>query len=257
MPFELHHVRFQYGDKIVLDDVSLTLAAGKFHGIVGPNGSGKTTVLDLLIRHKTPAAGNIFYRGKPLGQYARSRLAREMALVPQDFYTNFPYTAAEIVMMGRYPHIPRFNAPSAADREIVGDIMQRTDTARFKRRMVTALSGGERQRVIVARALAQDTPVLLLDEATSNLDIHHSLKVLALAAERVRHGERTVVAVMQDINLAALYCDDLIFMQNGRIAAQGSVQTVLTPETLREVFDVETRVYEDAFCGARQVVFRS
>jgi len=255
--FELHNIRFSYADKPVIDGMSLSIPPGKFCGIVGPNGCGKTTVLDLLIRHKVPAAGSIVYQGKDLAKYSRKRLAMEIGLVPQDFYINFPFTAHEVVMMGRYPHIPRFNAPSAEDRQMVETIMAQTDVAGFKNRLVTALSGGERQRVVIARALAQDPAVLLLDEATSNLDINHSLKLLRVAARGVKKKDKTVVAVMQDINLASMFCDYLIFMRHGQIVTHGATESVLTPDTIQDVFDVEAQVFEDDFSGCRQVVFKN
>jgi iron complex transport system ATP-binding protein len=159
-------------------------------------------------------------------------------------------------MMGRYPHIPRFAAPSSDDVNILQNVMQLTETDKFSDRYITELSGGERQRVIFARALAQDTPVLILDEATSNLDINFSISLLNIAGHRVKTNENTVVAVMQDINLAAGYCDYLIFMSEGKIAAHGATPTVLNSETLRTVFNIEAKVYQEPYSRSLQVVFR-
>ena len=256
MLLELKNIRFSYPEKTVLKDISLTLKPEKFYGIIGPNGCGKTSLLDLIIGHKTPSEGTVYYRGKQLRRYARKDLAREIALVPQNFYINFPFTAAEIVMMGRYPHIPRFHAPGSQDRLAVNRIMDETGVAEFSNRYVTSLSSGERQRVVFARALAQDAGVLLLDEASSNLDVNHALNLLNIAALGVSQRGKTVIAVMQDINLAALYCEHLIFMKQGGIVLEGPTVEVLTPETIREVFGVETKVYREAFSGASQVVFR-
>ncbi|MBW2582835.1 MAG: ABC transporter ATP-binding protein [Deltaproteobacteria bacterium] len=256
MPFELNHISFKYADRKVIDDVTIALAPGKFYGIIGPNGSGKTTILDLLARHRLPDEGEIFYQGKALSSFSKKELSRKIALVPQNFYINFPFTVKEIVMMGRYPHIPRFAAPSSDDLNILQNIMQLTEINEFANRYITELSGGERQRVVFARALAQDTPVLILDEATSNLDINFSINLLNIAAQRVKANEDTVVAVMQDINLAAGYCDYLIFMSNGKIAAHGATQTVLNPETVRTVFNIEAKVYQESYSQSLQVVFR-
>lgn len=254
--YDVRNVSFFYGDKKILDDVSLVMPPGKFYGIVGPNGCGKTTLLDLLMRHKEPTRGQILLNGKELVHFHKKSLSRQTALVPQNFYINFPYTAAEIVMMGRYPHMPRFAAPSEEDHRIVRDVMEKTDVAQFEHRFVTALSGGERQRVVFARALAQNTPVLLLDEASSNLDINHTLGLLGLAAEGVNKRGKTVIAVLQDINLAALYCDHLIFMKNGGIVEQGNIEAVLNPETISTVFNVTAKVSFDPFSNRKQVVFR-
>lgn len=256
MLFDLQHIAYRHGDKAVVDDVSISLAPGRFYGLIGPNGCGKTTLLDLLIRHRAPAAGTIDFQGKPLAQWSKKHLAKQIALVPQDFYINFPFSVAEVVMMGRYPHIPRFSAPSDADRKIVAEIMDRTAVTSFKNRLITELSGGERQRVVFARALAQATPVLLLDEATSNLDINHALGLLKVAAELVQKGRKTVVAVMQDINLAAMYCQHLIFMKKGQLACHGPTEQVLSDRILREIFQVEARVFVDAYTESRQVVFK-
>ena len=256
MPFELNHISFKYADRKVIDDVTIALAPGKFYGIIGPNGSGKTTMLDLLARHRLPDEGEIFYQGKALSSFSKKELSRKIALVPQNFYINFPFTVEEIVMMGRYPHIPRFAAPSSDDLNILQNIMKLTEINEFANRYITELSGGERQRVIFARALAQDTPVLILDEATSNLDINFSINLLNIAAQRVKANEDTVVAVMQDINLAAGYCDYLIFMSGGKIAAHGATPTVLNSETLRRVFKIEAKVYQEPYSGSLQVVFR-
>jgi len=256
MPFELNHISFNYADRRVIDDISLALVPGKFYGIIGPNGSGKTTMLDLLARHRLPDEGDISYQGKSLSSFSKKELSKKIALVPQNFYINFPFTVEQIVMMGRYPHIPRFSAPSADDLNILQSVMQLTEINEFANRYITELSGGERQRVVFARALAQDTPVLILDEATSNLDINFSINLLNIAEQRVRTKENTVVAVMQDINLAAGYCDYLIFMSGGKIATHGDTRSVLNPETLRAVFNIEAKVYEESYSRSLQVVFR-
>ncbi len=256
MPFELNHISFNYADRNVIDDVSIALAPGKFYGIIGPNGSGKTTMVDLLSRHRLPVEGRINYNGRALSSFSKKELSREIALVPQNFYINFPFTVKEIVTMGRYPHIPRFAAPSPEDLDTVDKVMALTETSEFAERYITELSGGERQRVVFARALAQDTPVLILDEATSNLDINFSISLLNIAEQRVRQKGATVLAVMQDINLAAGYCDHLVFMSKGRIACHGATDSVLNPATLRSVFNVEAQVHRESYTGSLQVVFR-
>ncbi len=159
-------------------------------------------------------------------------------------------------MMGRYPHIPRFAAPSTDDLNILQNVMQLTEIIEFTDRYITELSGGERQRVVFARALAQDTPVLILDEATSNLDINFSISLFNIAEQKVKQNGDTVVAVMQDINLAAGYCDYLIFMSDGKIAAHGPTDSVLNPETLRSVFNIEAKVHQESYTGSLQVVFK-
>ena len=256
MPFELNHISFSYADRRIIDDISISVEPGNFYGIIGPNGSGKTTAIDLLSRHRLPDEGHIDYNGRALSSFSKKELSREIALVPQNFYINFPFTVREIVTMGRYPHIPRFAAPSPEDMDTVDMVMEVTKTTDFARRYITELSGGERQRVVFARALAQTAPVLILDEATSNLDINFSISLMNVAEQRVVQNGDTVIAVMQDINLAAGYCDYLIFMSGGRIAAHGATESILNPETLRSVFNIETKVYQESYTGSLQVVFK-
>ena len=256
MLFECEQITFAYRDEPVIRDFSMSFEPGKFYGIIGPNGSGKTTVLDLLSKHISPVEGKISFKGKSIASYSRRSLSKELALVPQNFYIRFPFTVQEIVMMGRYPHIPRFASPSADDTAMVADIMDKTGISEFTSRYITELSGGERQRVVFARALAQNTPVLILDEATSNLDINYAISLLNISENRVKEKGNTVISVMQDINLAAAYCDYLIFLNKGRISAHGITSDVLTPDTIHSVFNVEAKVYRESYSGALQVVFK-
>ncbi len=253
--FDIRDMGFAYPARPVIEDLCLAIEPGRFYGILGPNGCGKTTLLDLLAGHRVPDAGAIDYMGLPLNKYRKKALAREIALVPQTAPMNFPFTCAEVVMMGRYPYIPRFSHPAVRDRDKVKVVMEQTALAALGRRQITQLSGGERQRVIFARALAQETPVLLLDEATANMDMQHAIALLNLAAQRVNQGT-TVIAVLQDINLAAMFCHHLIFMRHGKVVVSGPTETVLTAQTLQEVFGVQSLVRYDDFAGTRQVVFR-
>ncbi len=256
MPFELTGVSFSYSEKKVIDDISMSFGPGMFCGIIGPNGCGKTTLLDLLAKHRRPTAGRIAYKNRDLGTYSTKELSKEISLVPQNFYINFPFTVKEVVMMGRYPHIPRFSAPSAEDVNIVQDIMEKTGVSEFTGRFINELSGGERQRVVFARALAQGAQVLILDEATSNLDINHSISLLNICERRMKQQGKTIISVMQDINLAAVYCDYLVFMSGGRIVIHGATRDVLNPGTMREVFNVDAKVYTESYSDSLQVVFK-
>ena len=254
--FEVKNVSFYYGKNRALDDLCLTIEPGKFYGIVGPNGCGKTTLLDLLVRNRPPESGRIRYLGRDIKRYIRRKLAREIALVPQDFYINFPFTVKEIVLMGRHPYIPRFSSPSAEDVKIVDQIMEKMKIDRLHDRYITEVSGGEKQRVVFARALAQDTPVLILDEGTSNMDIQHTLNILDIVTDRVEIEKRTAIAALHNLNLAAIYCDRLIFMKSGRIVCEGDTDDVLNEENVKDVFEVNSRVYFDRYSHSQQVVFR-
>lgn len=255
MGFSLHGIDFSYGGQPIFSGMSLMLETGLFHGVLGPNGSGKTTLLDILTGHLRPQQGGILMGDRNLGSFSRREMARKCALVPQDFRVNFPFTVFQVVMMGRYPHIGRFGGQSRADLNLVEQAMDATGVHGFAHRFVTELSGGERQRVVFARALAQNAETLILDEATSSLDVKHTLSLMKRVADEVRTSGVTAVAVMQDINLAARFCQTLVFLKNGRVAAQGPVEEVLTKTVIREVFEVEARVYLDKAINRRQVVF--
>ncbi|MDY6824593.1 MAG: ABC transporter ATP-binding protein [Thermodesulfobacteriota bacterium] len=255
--FNITDLSFAYGGKPVLDKVSMGIDRGMIHGILGPNGSGKTTLLDLIAGHKKPVTGAVRFNGKPVHGIAKYRLARHIALVSQNFYINFPYTVMDVVMMGRYPYMGRFSPPSKTDLQIVEETMRITGVAKYRNHPVTRLSGGERQRTVFARALAQDTDVLLLDEATSNLDINHTLTLLDVVRGRVQKDGMTVIAVFQDINLAAIYCDRMILMKDGQIVAAGPTHDIMDATLLASVFDVESTIRFEPVYGARQAVFKT
>ncbi|MGB3223861.1 MAG: ABC transporter ATP-binding protein [Desulforhopalus sp.] len=254
--YTLKEVSFAYGTAPVLQDVNLTLQPGKFYGVIGPNGCGKTTFLDLLTGIKSQRTGNILYKGKEIGSYSKRKLAQQLALVPQEFDTGFGFTVEEIVLMGRHPHIDRFSTPSHKDWLIVDQAMEYIGIGELRDRYTNNLSGGQKQRAVVARALAQNAPVLLFDEATSSLDIKYTLQIFNIARELVRKEKRTVIAVMHNLNLAAAYCDYSIFMKDGRIAKHGPTAKTMTAETISDVFDVRAKVAFDSFNQAQQVSFQ-
>ena len=255
--WQLQQVGFKYGAASVLQGLDLQLEKGCCYGVLGPNGSGKTTFLDLLCGLLVPETGTITLCGRLLADWNHWQLARKVALVPQDFVVRFGFTVREVVEMGRHPHLGRFAGLDSRDHELVDVVMEELGIAVFGDRPVTRLSGGEKQRVAVARALAQDPEVLLLDEATSNLDIFHSLSILATIRSRIREQGLTVVAALHDLNLATFFCDRLIFLKNGRLVCQGPIDEVLRAEIIHEVYGVEAEVRQDEFSGCRQVSFRA
>lgn len=254
--WSLQDVQFSYGGVPVLRDISLELRQGCCYGILGPNGSGKTTLLDLLNGLLSPQTGTVHFMGLPIRSWSKKQLAQRMALVPQDFMVRFGFSVREVVEMGLHPHLHRFASPGPDDIALIDEVLAVTGIAHLEQRSVTRLSGGEKQRVAVARALAQKPAVLLLDEATSNLDIHHSLEILHLIRSRFEQGHLQVVAVMHDLNLAAFFCDELIFLKEGRVVRQGKTEQVLTPEIIATVYGVEAEVTSSTFTNCQQVRFR-
>ncbi len=254
--WQLEQVDFSYKDQPVLAGIDLTLSSGKCYGILGPNGSGKTTLLDLLCGLSAADNGEIRYRDILLKRWQARELAKRVALVPQDFQVRFGFSVREVVEMGRHPHLGRFAALTEQGHALIDAVMEEMGVVGFAARSVTRLSGGEKQRVAVAKALVQDPEVLLLDEATSNLDIYHSLSILGLIRRRIMEQGLTVVAAIHDLNLAAYFCDELIFLKNGRIICQGPTDEVLRPDVIQEVYGVEAQVREDAFSACNQVSYR-
>jgi iron complex transport system ATP-binding protein len=236
-------------DFIALRDVSLSLAPGEVLGLVGPNGSGKTTFIRAITGVVRPTAGIVRISELEVSSLSQRELARQMAVVPQDPSLPPAFAALECVLMGRTPHLRLLQNESAHDLEVARRAMTATDTWRFAGRLLGELSGGERQRVIVARALAQETPILLLDEPTAHLDIGHQASVLRLVRESARSDGKAVLAVVHDLTLAAQYCDRLVMLRAGSIAAQGTPAEVLEPSLLRETYGVAVDVFPHPVTG--------
>jgi iron complex transport system ATP-binding protein len=234
-------LEMRFGSAPVLKDVTLDFGAGEMVGLIGPNGAGKTTLLRLLLGLMKPTAGFIELVDKPLSSYRRRAVAQLMTLVPQDTQIGFSFTVEELIAMGRNPHLSRFQVPGSRDLWLIEQAMEATGVLQLRERDVATLSGGERQRVLIARAIAQETPVVLLDEVTSNLDLCHQLEILSLARGLARRG-RLVMAAIHDLTLASRFCDRMILVAEGRIRADGPPRYVVTAEHLRQFFSIKARL---------------
>ncbi len=246
----LDGVSVSFGDVSVLENISLSVEAGEFVGLVGPNGAGKTTVLRTLNGVLGADSGRITVAGKQVGECSAKELSQAVATVPQNTHVGFSFTAEQIVEMGRTPHRSRLDWSD--DIGPVEEAMAQTDTLSLRDRAVDSLSGGERQRVLLARALAQNPAVLLLDEPTASLDINHQIQVLELVTDVVG-GERTAIAAIHDLDLAARFCDRLVLLADGGIRAEGSPEAVLSSLALDEAFGIETAISENPVTGTPAV----
>lgn len=251
----IEDLRCGYPRHPVIKGISFRVTPGEFIGILGPNGSGKTTLILALSGVLPVEKGKIEILGSPLDGLKSRERARRMACVAQDAGMRFPFPCREVVWMGRYPHQKRWQAESAEDARKVQWALKMTDSEELADRLITAVSGGERQRVMMARALAQETPILLLDESTSAMDVHRKLQIFQILEGLNREQGVTVLTVLHDINLAALYCRRLIFLKEGRIVADGETNSVLSPEILEEVYQNRAIVQEIPGTEKRQVVF--
>lgn len=236
-----------------MEDVSLTLRQGEMLGVIGPNGSGKSTLLRLLSGVLRPEAGAICVRGRPLAEYSPQARARAIAVVPQETAVEFPFSVMEVVLMGRSPHLGGFAFEGDRDLEVARTAMARTGVLEFAGRSIHELSGGERQRVIVARALAQEAPILLLDEPGAFLDIRHEVEIYDLLQDLQREG-KSILTVLHDLNLAALYCDRVALLKAGRLVRVGPPSEVITYATVKDVYETEVYVDVNDITGAVNVL---
>ncbi len=239
-----------YGDVKVLENVFLRSGKGECIGIIGPNGSGKSTLLKALSKSIKPVSGSIVLLDRDLKSFSHGELARNMAVVSQDTPSDFNFSCLDIVLMGRNPHLKRFEIEGKKDYEIAQASMELTSTWDFRDRMFNELSGGERQRVIIARALTQEPSILLLDEPVSHLDINHQIEILELVDRLKKTRGLLIVLVIHDLNLAARYCDRLILLNGKAIQAAGSPAEVLTRENVRKAFRTDVIVRRHPMTGS-------
>ena len=240
---------YQVEAQTLLDSVNLHADSGQLVGLIGPNGAGKSTLLRAISGILRQQEGAVRLDGTDLQSISSKEVAARLALVPQIAPYTHGFTALELVLMGRYPHLGRFQIEGAEDDGIARDAMRLTEIEQFADRTLDTLSGGERQRVFVSRALAQQPRVLLLDEPTSNLDIFHQIKVLDLVRQLVDDG-LTAVAAIHDLNMAGRYCDRLVLLSAGRVLADGPPEAVLSPEVIESAFGVKSAVYRDPVTGS-------
>lgn len=238
---EVRDLSFAYGKEPVLEQVDFTIDKLGMIGIIGPNGSGKSTLLKNISGHYTPCSGGVKVFDKNVSGMSIKERARLIGYVPQEIPHEFEFSGYDIVMMGRTPYLRRFQRETIKDIDIVRDAMKQTNTWEIRQRPISQLSGGERQRVYISRSLAQLPRVMLLDEPISHLDIKYQLEILKLLKELTLQGI-LVLTVLHDINLASLFCDEIILLKEGKLIAKGSIGETLNKTFIKEAFNVSIEV---------------
>ncbi len=253
---EINNLAFAYGARAVLEGASLSIAGGEMVGVLGPNGSGKTTLLKILSAVLRAGGGEVNVNGRAVRSYGRRELARLFAVVPQESPLHFPFTTAEIVLMGRASRHGAFGLEGERDLDAARKSMEATETLALADRYLHELSGGEKQRVMIARALAQEPEILLLDEPAAFLDLKHQVRVFELMRRLNRERGMTIIAALHDLNLAALFFPRLVLLGGGRVFRDGPARDVLTEANIRAVYGVEVRVEPAGPAGGLHVFLR-
>lgn len=247
-------VECRYGSVKVLSDVNLEVKPGNFLGIIGPNGSGKTTLLKSISRVLKPHGGSILIDKEDIYSIKPKQLAQKMAVVPQFSNVGFSFSAMDVVLMGRNPHLGDFQMENANDVAIARRAMELTNTWNLANRPINELSGGEAQRVIIARAIAQEPKILLLDEPISHLDIINQIEIMDLVKSLCVKNGLTVLAVIHDLNIASRYCDMVMMLKDSKVFALGPVDEVMTRENIQSVFGIDSIVRKNPVSDCHYVI---
>lgn len=240
---KLEKINYEIDKKNILKDINLEFKKGKFYGLIGPNGSGKSTLLDIIIGHKSEWDGKLVIDNIDSKKYSMKNYAKKISLVPQEFDTHFNYTALEILEMGRYPYSDIFGIDIEGNK-IIKKFIKMFSIEHLLNKSIMEMSGGERQRILFIKALIQDTDFILLDEATSNLDLYNTHKLMLEIKKEINEKNKSVIAVIHDMNLASLYCDEIVMLKKGKIIFNGETQNALTKDNIKNLFKVETEIID-------------
>lgn len=235
---EIKNLKFNLGNKKILDGVSLKVPHKKFMGIIGPNGAGKSTLLKNIYGIHEFSEGDILINGVSIKKISKKERAKKIAVLAQEEEHQFDFSVEKIVEMGRYPYKKFFEDYSEKDREIVYEMLKKTGMESYAERDFNTLSGGEKQRVLISRALAQKTDFLILDEPTNHLDIGYQLQIIDL----IKHLDITVLSVFHDLNIAALFCDWVFVMKEGKIITEGTPEEIFTEKLLKDIFGINCHI---------------
>ncbi len=254
MILSVDSLSYDYEQKKVLDEITMSVGRGEIFGILGPNGCGKTTLLKNLNRNLSPLNGCVMIEDTDISTISKKEIARNIAVVPQTNEIRFAFTVRDIVTMGRIPfQNSAFRGETTEDLKIIDDAMIQTGIMDMADRHISTMSGGERQRVIIARAIAQTPQILLMDEPTLHLDIHMQFEILDLIEKLSKAKNMTVVIVSHDLPMIARYCDRMVLIHNKKIHSVGTADEILTPENMRLVFKVDAELEKDTHNGKNTV----
>lgn len=253
MTLEAKQVSYSIHDQRILHEVSIQIKEKQFVGLIGPNGSGKSTLLKNMYRLLKPENGTVLLNEQDIFKQSSKTIARNLAVVSQETPVLFDFTVHDLVSMGRTPHKKLLELDQERDFQIVKAALNQTGIAHLEKRNFSSLSGGEKKRVMVARALAQQAKILILDEPTNHLDIQHQLQLMDL----IQTLHLTVVAALHDLNIAAMYCDQIYVLQKGQIVCFGTPEVVLTPTLLQDVFGVYADIQTHPLTGKPYLTYVS
>lgn len=245
MSLSAEKVSFAYQNVSILKEISLSIKPGEFLGFLGPNGSGKSTFLKNILGFLKPSQGRIVFSGAQAVPTRQER-ARRIAFLPQDPVLHGSLLVKELIILGRLPCLrDRWAGYEKADRRKVGEVMEALGIGALAERKVTELSGGEKQKVIIGRCLVQEGDILLLDEVTSGLDLNHTVEIMEFMRRKAGEEQKTIVAVVHDLNLASQYCDRIVLFKDGRLRYQGSPRALITPEVVEEIYGIRAVIQSD------------
>ncbi len=249
---QLQGLTIGYEEKTIISDINAEVRTGELIGIIGRNGAGKSTLLK-TIRGLLPAkAGQVLYFGKPLASYGEKELARRVAYLQQNVETGFGYTGLDIVLTGRYPYMKWWESEKDEDKELARDCMSYTGTLDLAERPVTEVSGGQKQRILLAKVLAQQTPVLFLDEPTTGLDMVYREEIFRFARELANMG-KTILMVVHELDLAAAYCSRIFLLGEGKLLADGTPEQVFTETLLSRAYEADISVEQNPKNGRLEI----
>ena len=242
---EVRDISFERNGKKILKNISFDMYSGEIVGVIGPNGSGKTTLLKTLNNINEKNSGTIKVKGKDTSEFEDKELARNISFMNQNTNIGFDFPCIDVVVLGRYPYLDKFQEYSKKDMEIARKYMELTNTLKFQDKSILSLSGGERQRVLFAKTLTQEAQIVLLDEPTASLDMKYEDEIFRIL-QGVKEEGKSIIAIIHNLRTAIKYCDRLILLSEGEIIQCGTPEEVITEENLKKIYNIDVRVYKNS-----------